>query len=412
MKRFIYIGISTLIFGLSLYISAFRFLDHTSDPTSIDLVIRQYRTNLDEFTAMTEQLADRAKQLENNPESIQSLKEVFKNTRLAYKKIEFLAEYTSPEFVKDFFNGAPLPVIPRDTDAMEVKDPEGMQTLEELVYGDNPLEEKKKIVSLANKLTENAKEFIKIQRAIFLKDRFVFEAGRWQMIRVLTLGITGFDNPVEPNSLEEARVSLASVHASIKAYYPKLREKEVSLEKEMENLFVRADEYLKANNDFDSFDRLAFLKDFLNPLFKIILEAQKSISVPDMYIVNPAGTKFVYNYNADNIFAEDLINPYFFTELVKKQDSEELRKLGQALFYDPILSASQERSCASCHNPNKSFTDNEKKSIATGYEGTVDRNAPTLIHSVYANRYFYDLNTEKLEQQIQHVIFNPKEFNT
>ncbi|MEM6802960.1 MAG: cytochrome c peroxidase, partial [Bacteroidota bacterium] len=67
---------------------------------------------------------------------------------------------------------------------------------------------------------------------------------------------------------------------------------------------------------------------------------------------------------------------------------------------------------ASCHKPELAFTDGEKKSIARGFDGTVDRNAPTLINSAYSARLFLDLRAEKLEDQIHHVIFNEKEFNT
>ena len=69
-------------------------------------------------------------------------------------------------------------------------------------------------------------------------------------------------------------------------------------------------------------------------------------------------------------------------------------------------------SCASCHDPNKGFSDGMAKSASSVSGETVQRNSPTLLNAVYADRYFYDLRAFTLEQQAEHVIFNDKEFNT
>ena len=66
-------------------------------------------------------------------------------------------------------------------------------------------------------------------------------------------------------------------------------------------------------------------------------------------------------------------------------------ELGRALFYDPILSDDGMVSCASCHQPNKGFTDGVPKSMSSVEGKTVLRNSPTLLNAVFADRYFYDL---------------------
>ncbi len=43
-------------------------------------------------------------------------------------------------------------------------------------------------------------------------------------------------------------------------------------------------------------------------------------------------------------------------------------------------------------------------------KGTVLRNSPSLINAAFQQEYFYDHRASSLEQQIDHVIFNPKEF--
>jgi cytochrome c peroxidase len=98
--------------------------------------------------------------------------------------------------------------------------------------------------------------------------------------------------------------------------------------------------------------------------------------------------------------------------LSKRDDTKELQILGKTLFFDPILSANNKRACASCHDPKKAFTDGKAKSISFNFEGTVERNSPTLMNSVYSDRFFYDLRAQKLEDQVDHVITSSKEFDT
>lgn len=84
--------------------------------------------------------------------------------------------------------------------------------------------------------------------------------------------------------------------------------------------------------------------------------------------------------------------------------------LGRQLFFDPLLSSNNERSCASCHNPQYAFSDGLAKSEAMDHNGTVSRNSPGLVNVAFQHEYFYDHRAQSLEQQIDHVIFNPKEF--
>src|SRR4029453_6909518 len=79
---------------------------------------------------------------------------------------------------------------------------------------------------------------------------------------------------------------------------------------------------------------------------------------------------------------------------------------------DPALSSTNTISCATCHQPALAFTDGKPKSVSSVQGRTVQRNAPTLLNAVYADRYFYALRAFSLEQQAEHVIFHQMEFNT
>ena len=73
--------------------------------------------------------------------------------------------------------------------------------------------------------------------------------------------------------------------------------------------------------------------------------------------------------------------------------------LGRRLFFDPILSRDQSLACASCHKPERAFTDGRVTSEGVfGRKGP--RNVPTLINRAYGKTHFWDGRTTSLEQQV------------
>ncbi len=82
--------------------------------------------------------------------------------------------------------------------------------------------------------------------------------------------------------------------------------------------------------------------------------------------------------------------------------------LGRRLYYDPILSADNTVSCASCHAPDAGFTD--KHSVSTGVGGKQGtRHSPTVINSAYNPVQFWDGRAPSLEEQAKGPIANPVE---
>jgi cytochrome c peroxidase len=73
-------------------------------------------------------------------------------------------------------------------------------------------------------------------------------------------------------------------------------------------------------------------------------------------------------------------------------------EFGRALFFDSRLSRDNSISCASCHIPDKAFTDGRSKSI--GVRGRMAmRNAPTLLNVGSASFFMFDAHIKSLEEQ-------------
>jgi len=82
--------------------------------------------------------------------------------------------------------------------------------------------------------------------------------------------------------------------------------------------------------------------------------------------------------------------------------------LGRYLFFDPALSADGSVSCASCHHPDKGFSDGLARSVGIdGHE--VERSAPTLWNVAFQKRLFWDARSDSLEDQAMGPLYHPHE---
>ncbi|MAB80998.1 MAG: cytochrome-c peroxidase [Planctomycetes bacterium] len=77
-------------------------------------------------------------------------------------------------------------------------------------------------------------------------------------------------------------------------------------------------------------------------------------------------------------------------------ESEAAARLGQALFFDRRLSGNGEISCATCHEPQKSWTDGKKMASAVS---NLSRNSMTLWNVAYNRWFFWDGRKDTLWSQ-------------
>ena len=108
-------------------------------------------------------------------------------------------------------------------------------------------------------------------------------------------------------------------------------------------------------------------------------------------------------------FAQNINPPHIPTD---NPLTEEGIALGRKLFYDPILSADNSQSCATCHAPQFSF--GESTQFSTGIDGVQgDRNAMPLFNLAWNwnNKFFWDGRANGLEAQAFGPVVNPIEMH-
>lgn len=326
----------------------------------------------------------------------------FFKTRLAYKKIELFLAYLDREFIKDHINGAPLPHIERKAPNLVIFEPAGFQRMEEVLFE----KDAETFTALNSDFTFKVKELQKLLPTAQISERMIFEAMREELIILAALGITGFDTPSTQNTIAECKAVVQSLEETSKAYFNYLGDKDKA---EVDAIFEKAGPYF-VDTSFNDFNRFGFIHDFINPLYKKLFELQLALNVETKDLVFK--NEFSVNYNATNIFDTDFLNYAYFSKYSNSGDTKAREELGKLLFFDPLMSANNKRACASCHLPEKAFSDGLVTSLAFDAESPLTRNSPGLINSVYNTRLFWDARATTPEEQIEHVLFNENEFNS
>ena len=323
----------------------------------------------------------------------------FNQTRKEYKKLEPFVEYYFQGLSRRI-NGPALPEI--KTDDNVVNDASGFQVIEEVIYNDkiDRTELKKQIQILKTDLKFIQQNF----KDLPIQNHHFYELYQHQIIRIATLGITGFDSPVAFNSIPEAKYAVEGIKDYYKVYR-KINNQKVN--PDLIKLINSTVNYLNKNNDFNNFNRLLFIKNYLMPLsiafekeFKTVIEKTPNFN----------DNKVFYGQLADLMQGKKL-NPDAFSSFADAKSTPEKTELGKILFNDVKLSRNNNVSCATCHNANKAFTDGKKIALNNIHKNSINRNSPTLLYSSFQKSFFYDMRSQDLENQIESVIKNPEEFN-
>ncbi len=342
-------------------------------------------------------------QSNNNQESLSSLKTHFIESRLSYKKLAVLSEYFNL-YESAKLNGPALDRLSSDSPD-EIISPDGFQAIEQLLYSDWADTSYKKLDSYLSSVQETLTRLEnEPDKAYKFKDELVWDALRSSVLRIITLGVTGFDSPIANLSLTEAQASMDGIKEVLL-----LVKNNAADEFEFKQLFSilsDASIYLKAHTNFNAFDRLTFITKFANPLYKQINKVRSLSNIGIPQGANPI------NFETTSIFDERAFNINFFTPSNEYWVTKERIELGKKLFNDNILSGTKTRNCSSCHLPEKAFTDGLKTSIAIDNKTPLLRNSPTLFNAGFQTKLFYDSRVSILEGQLSAVIHNEKEMKS
>jgi cytochrome c peroxidase len=328
-------------------------------------------------------------------------KTYFALSRVAFKKAEPYASYLNPE-VGHRANGPALPIYKEDTG--KIIKPVGYQKIEESVFGNETSEaDFKQELYVQKGMLSNLKKAI--EKRDLNPQRF-FIATHQQLLRIVSLAISGFDTPVSHLGIDETIISLESLQTVYKATIQNsIRLKHEKLDSDFNANIEKAIAFINKNQDFDTFDRFTFTRDYMNPITRNWVNIRKSSALWEPIDTTP------FNFDAPTFFEDDSFNLNYFTAAINQNPTEKQITLGKKLFSDPKLSENGKMACITCHLPNKGYADNVALNLDNQGKPLL-RNTPTLINTAFQQGFFLDGRSNTLLDQISSVFTNDKEFNS
>lgn len=393
----------------------------TEDGTiGVDSAIKAFKENNAAFVSSSSDLNTAVSLLsDKDTATVLRVRQALKKSRLDYKRIEFFMDYFFESSSLIYNRPAKVEV---DEPYMEYQEPSGFQVIEAMLFDKDPFLHKNELLEQAELLSSSARDINALLYGFEGTDKEILESARLELIKVITLSITGYDAPELKSGIEESYESVAAIQQVLQPYLTYAlsgRPGEPAMDSAIAlhtvpgagaaNLSVQLSAnlketlvFLKDHPDFDSFNRINFLTAYALPLQE---QLGKFINTLDLSVNH----KSSLNYAAKHIFSRDAIPAEAFTGISKAQPLKVA--LGKKLFFENALSGNLKRNCGSCHRTDKYFSDGLKTSLALDGKSFIKRNAPTLIYAGFQYAQFWDGRVKKLPEQIRAVIANPQEMN-
>ncbi|WP_421872111.1 cytochrome-c peroxidase [Marinoscillum sp.] len=367
---------------------------HNQTPARVDY------TSLQKY--LTQQLTEAiyyTRKLQTS-ETPQELINNFISARKYYKRAEPFCRVINAESTHKI-NGPPLPIYKDDSG--KILEPVGYQAIGDQVYADAIDSSTFKyqtdvtigyltnLIELINRFPPNSRRF--------------FPAIHQELLSIFSLSITGFDTPTSLIGIQEAASSLENIEQMYRLVLADtIRLLDISLDQQFTTDLQEAITYLKQNHEFETFDRYFFGRSHINRLTADWVAIRKTSGL------YPNPKNLAINLDAPTFFEKNSFCADFFLTAGSGNITSEKLDLGKRLFYDKALSSSGNLSCGSCHQPGQAFQDG--MTVGKDKNGKdLLRNTPTLINSVFQQKFFWDGRSDNLEQQITIVFDNPSEFN-
>jgi cytochrome c peroxidase len=393
MNRMRLLIITGFLLWLAMIVS---FTDALPPQTGVENCVAYVKTQSTEFAVATVRLQKAIESINTNPATIVQARNALKECRLRYKNIQFFLEY----FFKSaalIYNGPAKYEV--EEPFMEFNEPVGLQVIESLLFENKPAAKKQLLLQQVSVVNSSAKDLNALLYNFSANDQQLLESIRIELIRVITLTITGFDAPNLKSGIAESAASFTAIQHVLQPYL-----KNTNRGDSVSHFLTGGIHFLQLHPDFDSFNRMQFITAYALPL-----QRQLHLLIAELGLnLNTTG---VLNYNAGDIFDPAAIDLNAFPG-IKNENNTSLTKPGQQLFFEPGLSGNNKISCATCHNPEKHFTDGLPKSIAFDGRSQVQRNAPTLLYAGYQYAQLWDARSTSLEDQVKDVLNNVHEMNS
>lgn len=403
-KRIVSLSLSQLVFSI-----IFSFTKTNEHQT----YVLNFKNKLALFEQSEHELIDLINQQNHlTNANIDTIKDKILLVRKNFKGLDFWFRYLAPLAQKKI-NG-PLP-IEWETEVFEKYEKpykrEGAGFTLALQYLEEENIDKTHLLDLINQSLE-ATQIYKQDSITKELNSFptFYLSNRLYLLNLACIYTTGFDCPDKSSIIPELKTMLADVNEIYTSFNQSFPNN--SLSNLYLNTYNECIQFVNNQpNNFEQFDHFTFIRDYINPLFKINQELIIKKKVYSKSLMD-----YSLNKNVNSIFSKQLYNGQntkgIYLRVIEENALEAINNLGKLLFYDPILSGNNERSCASCHKPTQFFTDTTiSTAIQFNNQNTLERNTPTLINASFNHLIMADGKHIDLQLQTKGVITSKLEMN-
>lgn len=333
------------------------------------------------------------------------IRSAFATSRRHYKRLEAVTEFYAPALAASLNSRRPE-VDDDDAPPPSSLAPGGFPALEPYLWPVVRARDAAATRVLVSGMRPVAGRIRQMAGAITPTDAQLIEIARLEVARVMTLGIAGFDTPVTRHAMRESADALDGVRDLFRddapTRWPTLAPRCAALD----STFSRASRYLRAHDDFDSFDRLVFIAVYGQPMAQAVNAVRLAARVTPVQFLR------AWRADAASVYDANAFDPGAYATANAPRSTPALVVLGGRLFSEPALSGPGTRACASCHVPSRAFTDGLARATRLDGRGPVARHTPTLLNAALSPAQFADVRAPTLEEQVVRVLENPAEMSS
>ena len=336
---------------------------------------------------------------------VSGIRTAIAEARVKMKGMDFWTRYLDPLAYKKV-NG-PLPVE-WETEVFEKFEKpymrEGAGLTLAALYLDEPQPQKDSLLHLVQSglaATESYKADT-VMKELATYHHF-FLCNRLYLLNLAAIYTTGFECPDTTRIIPELCAMLRDVRSIYELYNENFPSTPIS--DRYLGLYDSAISFAERQPPgYSVFDHFTFLRAYVNPLFAINAGLIRRYGVVSHSLVD-----YTLNKQSTSIFSKSLYNGQhakgIFLRVKDSAALAEIDRIGKLLFYDPIFSGNNMRSCASCHKPAQYFTDTAgRTALGFNHSDFLSRNSPSLINADFNHLIMMDGRHISLQNQTKGVI--------
>jgi cytochrome c peroxidase len=333
----------------------------------------------------------------------------FRMARAEYKRTEFLVAVYSPPTAAAL-NG-PAPESDGDTPPPPLGAPAEFQQIESVLFepsGANRSAELSNARATAVSMRDQTRAFRLQSSMVTVGDAELLDAVRAQIARVSTIGIAGVDTNEPRETAIESAAGFDGMIPFVNVAASRATSETASAAwTGMADALRAAATQLRTDPAFSRTSRLAFIITYIGAAARSVTAVRAALPPPKFAV------RRTWRTSAASVFDSSAFDPSSYAPEFAPRSSAALVALGKRLFFDPRLSGPQTRSCASCHDPSKAFTDGRTRAqtLNAAAQPTA-RNTPTLINAAFEPTQFADQRAGSLEEQVARVLSSAAEMQS